>query len=68
MTDNIEATAQFRMALTAGATCPILELVPYEPLSGLAAVRGAAKAYASPFVGRFLRSGILPATSGCLRA
>lgn len=49
--DHIEATAQFRLGLAAGADIPILELVPYEPLGGLAAVRGAAKAYGSPFWG-----------------
>lgn len=51
LTDNIEATTQFRLGLEAGADVPILELVPSEPLSGLAAVRGAAKAYGSPFWG-----------------
>ncbi len=51
MIDNIEATAQFRLGLAAGANCPVLELAPYEPLSGLAAVRGAAKAYRSPLWG-----------------
>jgi hypothetical protein len=51
MIDNVEATAQFRLALAAGAHCPILELVPFEPLAGLAAVRGAAKAYDSPLWG-----------------
>ncbi|MBI4582708.1 MAG: hypothetical protein HY717_01550 [Planctomycetes bacterium] len=50
-TDNVEATAQFRLALAAGVDIPVLELVPYEPLGGLAAVRGAAKAYGSPFWG-----------------
>jgi hypothetical protein len=51
MMDNVEATAQFRLALAAGVNCPILELVPAEPLSGLAAVRGAAKAYGSALWG-----------------
>ena len=49
--DNLEATAQFRLALEAGVDIPVLEMVPYEPLSGLAAVRGAAKAYRSPLWG-----------------
>jgi len=51
MTDNVEATAQFRVALQAGVNCPVLELVPYEPIGGLAAVRGSAKAYRSPLWG-----------------
>jgi hypothetical protein len=49
--DNVEATAQFRLALEAGVAVPVLELVPFEPLGGLAAVRGAAMAYRSPLWG-----------------
>ncbi len=40
-----EATVQIRLALEAGVDVPIIEIVPLEPLVGLAAVRGAAKAY-----------------------
>jgi len=47
----IEATDQLRLAMEAGAECPILELTPAEPLSGLAAARGAAKAYRAPWWG-----------------
>jgi hypothetical protein len=47
----IEATDQLRLAMEAGADCPILELTPAEPLSGLASTRGAAKAYRSPWWG-----------------
>ena len=47
----IEATAQLRLAMEAGADCPILELTPAEPLSGLASARGAAKAYQAPWWG-----------------
>ena len=41
----IEASSQMRLAMEAGADVPILELVPSEPLRGLAATRGAARAY-----------------------
>lgn len=41
----IESTTQMRLALEAGLDLPIFELVPHEPLRGLASVRGAAKAY-----------------------
>jgi hypothetical protein len=51
LTDNVEATPHFRLALEAGVDVPVLELVPFEPIGGLAAVRGAAKAYGSPFWG-----------------
>jgi len=47
----IEATAQIRLAMEAGADCPILELTPAEPLTGLAATRGAATAYHAPWWG-----------------
>ena len=47
----IEATDQLRLAMEAGADCPILELTPAEPLSGLASTRGAAKAYHAPWWG-----------------
>ena len=41
----IEASPQMHLALEAGADVPIFELVPSEPLRGLAATRGAAAAY-----------------------
>ena len=41
----VEASAQMRLAMEAGADVPIFELVPSHPLRGLAATRGAAKAY-----------------------
>src|SRR5207245_4544837 len=41
LTDNVEATAQFGLALEGGVSCPILEAVPYERIGGLARVRGA---------------------------
>ncbi len=41
----IEASVQMRLAMEAGVDVPVLELVPHDPLRGLAAVRGAAKAY-----------------------
>lgn len=44
----IEASAQIRLAMAAGADVPLLELVPHEPLRGLAATRGAARAYGKP--------------------
>jgi hypothetical protein len=47
----IEATTQMRLAMEAGVDLPILELVPHDPLPGLAAVRGAAKAYHAPLWG-----------------
>jgi hypothetical protein len=42
---GIEASSQIRLCMEAGVDIPILELVPHEPMSGMAAVRGAAKAY-----------------------
>ncbi|NQU10480.1 beta-galactosidase trimerization domain-containing protein, partial [bacterium] len=47
----IEASCQIRLTLAAGADVPILELVPHEPLRGLAATRGAARAYGKPLWG-----------------
>ena len=47
----VEASSQMRLALEAGVDLPVLELVPHEPLRGLAAVRGAAKAYGKPLWG-----------------
>ena len=41
----VESTTQMRLAMEAGMDVPIFELVPHEPLRGLASVRGAAKAY-----------------------
>ena len=43
--DATEATVQLRLAMEAGADVPNLELVPHEPLKGLSAVRGTARAY-----------------------
>lgn len=43
----IEASAQIRLAMEIGVDVPLLELVPYEADEGLAALRGAAKAYGS---------------------
>ncbi len=51
VSSSAEATSQFRLLLEAGIRIPILELVPYEPLAGLAAVRGSARAYESPLWG-----------------
>lgn len=47
----IEASAQIRLAMEAGVNVPILELVPYHPYEGLAAVRGAARAYGASMWG-----------------
>lgn len=47
----VEASSQIRLALEAGADVPILELVPLEPLRGLAATRGAARAWGKPLWG-----------------
>jgi len=47
----IEASAQMRLAMEAGVDVPIFELVPSEPLRGLASTRGAAKAYGKPLWG-----------------
>lgn len=47
----IEATPQLHLATEAGANVPILELIPYEPIEGLASVRGAAKGCRAPLWG-----------------
>jgi hypothetical protein len=41
----IESSTQIRMSLEAGGDVPIFELVPSDPLRGLASTRGAAVAY-----------------------
>jgi len=40
----IEASTQMRMAMLVGVEVPILELVPHDPMPGIAGVRGAARA------------------------
>ncbi len=42
---SIEASSQIRLCMLAGVDIPLLELVPHEPLRGIAGVRGAARAY-----------------------
>jgi hypothetical protein len=42
---GIESSTQIRLSMLAGVDLPILELVPHEPLRGIAGVRGAARAY-----------------------
>jgi len=48
---GIEAGTQMHLIMEAGGDLPIFELVPAEPRLGLAATRGAAKAYGAPFWG-----------------
>ncbi len=48
---SVEASVQLRLAMAAGTTVPIFEMVPSEPLRGLAATRGAAKAYGAELWG-----------------
>ncbi|OGV62732.1 MAG: hypothetical protein A2498_02700 [Lentisphaerae bacterium RIFOXYC12_FULL_60_16] len=48
---GLEASSQIRLCMEAGVDIPILELVPHEPLRGLASVRGAAKAWGKPLWG-----------------
>jgi len=47
----IESSTQVRMSLEAGGDVPIFELVPSDPLRGLASTRGAAVAYGKDFWG-----------------
>lgn len=45
---SYESSTQMRLSLAAGTDLPVFELVPSEPLRGLASVRGAAKGYGKP--------------------
>lgn len=55
--DATEATVQLRLAMEAGADVPNLEMVPHEPLRGLASVRGTAKAYGKKLWGLHVAMG-----------
>src|SRR5690606_36505093 len=45
---SYESSTQMRLSLAAGTDLPVFELVPSEPVRGLASVRGAAKGYGKP--------------------
>ncbi len=64
--DAAEATTQLRLAMEAGADVPNLELVPFEPLKGLASVRGTAKAYGKSLWGVHVAMGYYRAPADML--